>query len=106
MATAENKTVESLGAGKPSAATEISYCPDLKIYHYRQVNGVEAFFSEEQLEKSVEAYLQNGDTNSADFMALLTGFARKFPHKVVSFDEQGKCTFRSSDVQSLPKSAG
>jgi hypothetical protein len=77
-----------------TAATEIAYCPHLRVYHYRRANGEEWIFDESQLVAAIEGYLKAADERQAEFMAMLTGFARKFPHQVVSFDEEGKLNLR------------
>jgi hypothetical protein len=77
-----------------AAATEIAYCSHLQIYHYRRVDGVEQIFDSSQLVKAIETFQKQGDERQAEFMAILTGFARQFPHQVVSFDDQGKLNLR------------
>lgn len=84
--------VEVGGAGK--AATEIAYCPHLQVYHYLRVDGVEHVFDQRDLERSIDGYLRNGNERQAEFMATLAGFAKQFPHQVVSFDEQGRLNLR------------
>lgn len=79
---------------KQAVATEIAYCPHLQIYHYRRVDGVEQIFDSSQLVKAIETFQKQGDQRQAEFMAILTGFARQFPHQVVSFDDQGKLNLR------------
>ena len=79
---------------KQAAATEIAYCPHLQIYHYLRVDGVDQIFDSSQLERAIETFQKQGDERQAEFMALLTGFARQFPHQVVSFDDQGKLNLR------------
>ncbi len=81
--------------GQPAAvATEIAYCPHLDMYHYKRVDGADYMFDTAQLEKSVEAFAREGKPRDAEFMAILTGLARQYPHKVVAFDEQGRCYLR------------
>ena len=65
------------------ATTQISYCPHLDIYNFKRVDG-EYFFDTPALEASIETYQTTGDLRQADFMAALTSFARKFPHKVIT----------------------
>lgn len=79
-------------AAKSGAATKISYCPALRIYHYWRIDGTEAFFSQERLEQSIDAYIRDGKPADAEFMAFLTGLARRYPHREVVFDSEGKCT--------------
>lgn len=76
----------------PSANVSISYCPDLQIYHHRKLGEPDSMFTHAQLVAVVEEHLKAGRRNQAEVMALLTGFARQCPHKVVSFDEQGVCS--------------
>jgi hypothetical protein len=85
-----------------SAATEISFCPHLNLYHYKRADKTEYFFNTQQLEQSVEAYAKAGAPKQAEFMAVLTGFARRFPHKVVSFDGSGQLNLRDLLPQGLP----
>lgn len=85
------------GAKAASIATEISYCPHLDIYHYKRADGSDYLFNTEQLEKSVEGWVRHGDQRQADFMAVLTGMGRRYPHKCVSFDDSGKCVMRDLD---------
>lgn len=82
------------GAGRQDVATEIAHCPHLGLYHYRKADGEEFIFDELQLEKSIETYLAQNDARQAEFMAMLTGFARQFPHQVVSFDAEGRLNLR------------
>jgi hypothetical protein len=70
--------------------TKISHCPHLGIYHYVRADGSEYLFDTPQLERSIDSYQKQGDARQAEFMAMLTGFARQFPHQVVSFDEEGR----------------
>jgi hypothetical protein len=60
---------------------QISYCPILGMYHWIRDDG-EYFFSNEQMEKSINAFLADHKTMDAEFMARLTGLARAFPHKI------------------------
>ena len=77
----------------PSAATEISYCPRLGIYHYvRRSDNTDYMFDSAQLEATIDAYIKAANPMEAEFMALLTAMARKAPHQVVAFDDTGKCT--------------
>jgi hypothetical protein len=92
----------SVGAGPSKVITEIAFCPHLGIYHYRTVDGTEYLFDSSRLEMAVDGYLRNSDAKQAEFMVLLTGFARQFPHQVVSFDEEGTINLRELLVQQLP----
>jgi hypothetical protein len=77
---------------RSSVATSISFCPHLGLYHYTRADGVDYLFDTKKLEEAIDAYLKSGDAKQADFMATLTGVARLHPHKIVSFDEEGKCS--------------
>ena len=79
-------------------STEISYCPDLDIYHYLKADGTEYFFTSDQLELAIETYGKANDHRQAEFMAGLTAFARRFPHHRLSFDAVGKLS-----VKGVPK---
>jgi len=91
---------------KESAATEISFCPHLGIYRYKRADGSDYMFDSAQLEITVNSYLKAGKSMEAEFMAVLTGFARRYPHKVVSFDEEGKCRLRDLEEQAPYEAAG
>ena len=86
-------------AVKESAATEISFCPHLGIYRYKRADGSDYMFDSVQLEATINSYLKAGQSMEAEFMAVLTGFARRYPHKVVAFDEEGKCKLRDLEEQ-------
>jgi hypothetical protein len=73
-----------------SSTTQISFCPHLSLYHYKRADDTEYFFDEDQLEKAIETYLGVGDTRQAEFMATLTSWARKFPHKLVTIYADGR----------------
>lgn len=81
-------------AGNESVVTTISYCPHLDVYHYTKVGGEEYFFDTAQLEHAIDTHLKNGDARQADFMATLTGLARRCPHCLVEFNAEGRPTFR------------
>jgi hypothetical protein len=80
-----------------TATTEISYCPHLNLYHYKRADGDEFFFDTAQLEVSIESYLKQGNSRDADFMAQLTAWARKFPHKTATFYADGRFEVRKLD---------
>jgi hypothetical protein len=95
--------VVPIQTGKPATvATEISYCPNLDVYHYVRFGEDEAdyMFTTPQLEKAIETYIKQGDPRQAEFMAILTALARRFPHKKATFDEQGQCYM--SDLEPVP----
>lgn len=71
------------------ATTAIGYCPHLGMYHYKREDGEEFFFNREQLEISLADYLQQHDLKQANFMAKLTGYARKYPHVMVVIKADG-----------------
>ena len=78
------KTGNSAASGK--MAVQISYCPDLCIYHYIRTDGDEFFFDDDKLEQSIAVYLSQGKKLDAEFMALLTADARKYPHKILIYE--------------------
>ena len=67
-------------------AVQISYCPELCIYHYIRTDGDEFFFDDDKLEQSIAVYLSQGKKLDAEFMALLTADARKYPHKILIYE--------------------
>lgn len=69
--------------------TLISYCPFLGLYHYKRADGTEFFFDRDKLEEAVEAYLKQGDFQNAEFMGVLTAYARKYPHLVITLFPDG-----------------
>ena len=77
------KTFDSSGEAK--MAVQISYCSDLGIYHYVRTDGDEFFFDDDKLEQSIAVYLSQGKNVDAEFMALLTADARKYPHKILIY---------------------
>ncbi len=87
---------------KKSIATTISFCPQLGLYHYTRADGVDYIFDTPKLEQAIDGYLKSGDTRLADFMAALTSAARLNPHRIVSFDEEGKCTLSDLPAEPLP----
>jgi hypothetical protein len=87
-----------------SVTTEISYCPHLDVYEYKRVDGVYRFDTKE-LEKTVNLYIDQGKTRDADFMAVLTAMARKYPHKRVKFGEDGTCNVTTLEALPLPEEA-
>ncbi len=89
------------GEQKPSVSTEISYCPHIDVYDYTRIDGTYRFSSAE-LEKTITLYLEQGKTRDADFMAVLTGMARKYPHMRVKFDEEGNCNITALEAKPLP----
>jgi hypothetical protein len=77
---------------------EISYCPCLGIYHYVRSDGSEYFWDNDKLEQTLSVYLKDGKARDAEFMARLTTAARETPHKVLVFDESGKCEVRDAVI--------
>ena len=78
------KTREASGSSK--MAVQISYCPELCTYHYVRTDGDEFFFDDNKLEQSIAVYLSQGKQADAEFMALLTADARKYPHKILIYE--------------------
>jgi|WetSurMetagenome_2_1015567.scaffolds.fasta_scaffold425888_2 hypothetical protein len=76
----------------PSANVSISHCPDLGIYHYAKLGEPDCMFTHAQLVCVLDEHMKEGRKDQAEVMALLTGFARQYPHQVVSFDESGQCS--------------
>lgn len=74
---------------KKDLVVEISYCPELGIYHYTRSDGDEFFWDNVMLEQTIEAYLRQGKMKDAEFMARVTTAARETPHKVVVFHGDG-----------------
>jgi len=103
----DEKSAKSVGVGvdQKVAATEIAYCPLLDIYHYRRVDGEEHLFDGQQLERAVDGYLKESETRMAEFMATLTSMARQFPHKVVSFDQEGNMNLQELVEKKIDVSA-
>lgn len=85
----DEKSPEPGAEPAKKVATEIAHCPELGFYHYRRADGAEFMFDTLSLEKAIEGYLQQGDERQAEFMVMLTTYARQFPHVVVPFDENG-----------------
>jgi len=70
------------------ATTQISYCPYLGLYHYSRADGFDALFDANKLELALTAYLKQGDTRQAEFMASLTALARECPHAIIELDAE------------------
>ena len=68
---------------------QISYCPELGIYHYIEASGAEFFFDNQKLEESITFYMSQNMTADAEIMALGTADARTYPHKILTY-EKGK----------------
>ena len=69
--------------------TEISYCPEMGLYRFKRANGDLFLFDNERLVADLDYQMKHGGQREADFMALLTGMARRAPHKLVAVDEDG-----------------
>jgi len=69
----------------------ISYCPELGLYHYERTDGDEFCWTNEQLERSLEACIQDGKIVEAEWMSRVTAAAREVPHKVAIFSLDGTC---------------
>jgi hypothetical protein len=91
---------------QPVAATEISFCPHLQIYHYRRADGSEYMFDTEQLKQSIDTLLKTGSAREAEFMAMLTAAARRYPHQRVAFDNDGNSRLTSLEVARSPEDEG
>jgi hypothetical protein len=74
------------GGSPAKVAVQISYCPELCVYHYVRTDGDEFFFDDDKLEQSIAVYLSQGKKADAEFMALLTADARKYPHKILIYE--------------------
>jgi len=103
-------------AGEPTSSpvsqqASISYCPELGLYHFRQADGQEFFFTNDKLVADIDVCQKAGDQRRAEFLALLSGLARKAPHKELRFDESGNVNvsdlvpFNSFDEGSCPPQA-
>jgi hypothetical protein len=60
-------------------------------------------FTTPQLEKAIETYIKEAEPRKAEFMAILTALARRYPHKKASFDEHGQCYL--SEMEPVPPPA-
>ena len=80
------------------ATTEISYCPNLGLYHYKRADGAESLFDRAKLEMALEAFLRQGDSRMAEFMSTLTGYARRYPHVVVILSPDGNYALRKMEI--------
>ena len=67
----------------PKMALQISYCPELGIYHYVVKDGDEYFFDDPKLEQTMILYMSQGRQDYAEAMALITAEARKHPHRIL-----------------------
>jgi len=63
---------------------QISYCPDLGLYHHVRPDG-ESYFTARDVRLEIDKYLAEGRVKEAEFLAGLTAWARDFPHKVTTF---------------------
>jgi len=81
MATKSSKT-----PGVPHVEAQISYCPELGIYHYVKSDGSEYFFDNVKLEESLALYLSQQKTNDIHYMNGLTRAARSHPHQILIYD--------------------
>ena len=84
-------TPNSPETSNPEVVVQISYCPELGIYHYIRNDGDEFFFDTEKLEKSLETFLSQQNRADAEYMSRLTAGARQFPHKLITYYADGKC---------------
>lgn len=92
----------------------ICYCPDLRLYHYDlrddtivppKSNVVADYkFTEEELVEILEDMVSQDKRTQAEMMAILTGYGRLYPHKLVDFytDDDGALQIKGSrDVEPL-----
>lgn len=90
------------GTTDPSqAATKISYCPLMDIYHYQRADGSEYLFDTEHLLVGIETYLREGKQRLAEFMGQLTSWARQFPHKQVTLYPDARFEVRNLEPHVL-----
>ena len=85
-------------ASSKNLRVEISYCPELGLYHYKRSDGDEFFWDNEKLEQTLSVYIKEGKTRDAEFMAKLTTDAREKPHKIVVFHGDGSCEIKDPTV--------
>lgn len=81
-----------------NSQTLICYCPFLGLYHYKRADGAEFLFDREKLAASLDAYLKQGDQRTAEFMATLTAYARKYPHLVIRVFPDGTFTLGRLEI--------
>jgi hypothetical protein len=78
-----------------TSKTQISYCPDLDLYHYVRGEGEgeeteEYFFNTERLKQVIDSYGVSGNQAEAELLSFVTGLARQYPHRVLTIGEDGK----------------
>jgi len=95
---AENVEASSGTTDLKHAATEIAYCPNLGLYHYKRADGTEEFFNRERLEIALESFLKQGHLRMAEFMSTLTGYARRYPHVFVILLPDGTYNMRKMEI--------
>ena len=95
---AENTEVPSGTTDAEHATTEIAYCPNLGLYHYKRADGTHFMFDRNRLEIAIEAYLKEGDQKQAEFMSTLTGYARRYPHVFVILGADGTYELRKMEI--------
>jgi hypothetical protein len=98
---AENEKSELVAGGVTDAehaATAIAYCPHLGMYHYWRADGSEFMFDRVELLQSLEAYSRSGDTRQGEFMAGLTGHARRYPHVIVIVRTDGTYALQKLEI--------
>jgi hypothetical protein len=88
------------------AATEIAYCPNLGLYHYKRADGSELIFDRVQLEMALASYLKQGVVRMAEFMSMLTGYARRYPHVFVILLPDGTYGMRKMEIPEEERVSG
>ena len=88
------------------AATEIAYCPHLGLYHYKRADGLEEFFNRERLEIVIENYLKQGELRLAEYMSILTGHARRYPHVFLTILPDGRLGMRKMEIPEDERNSG
>lgn len=71
----------------PKVEVQISYCPELGIYHYVRSDGTEYFFDRVKLEESLTLYRSQHMEDDVNHMMGLTTAAMAHPHKIVIFED-------------------
>ena len=82
MSTRSTKAPEAL-----RVVVQISYCPELGIYHYVRSDGSEYFFDNAKLEESLVVYISQKMMADAHHMNGLARAARSHPHQILVYDK-------------------
>jgi len=77
-----------MSAKVPGSETvvQISYCPDLRMYHYVRSDGDEFFFDDGKLAATLSIHLSQKNERYAEYMAVMTAEARNHPHKILVYE--------------------